>query len=110
MHPNTLKELFESLALLSVPLERTFHLALVEVKNDKNISEKYKEQLLKSVKDLLNNSLELHGYVSNKNSNFDIKSDGITEYNRLRKEYKTAFSRLNDETINLHEHIEKLTS
>lgn len=104
-----IQALFESLASMSVPLERTFHIALTEIQNDKSISEKRKKKLLGSVKALLFNSLELHTYIGNIDSNFDIKSDGISEYNKIRNDYKNAFPNKNDEDINLHEHIEKLS-
>ncbi len=102
-----LRTLFESLASLSVPLERTFHIAITEIKNDESISEKYREELLGSVKALLFNSLELHSYVSTKDSSFDIMSEGTTEYNKIRDAYKNAFPSEIHGNMNLHEYIEK---
>ena len=102
--------LFESLASLSVPLERVFHIAIAEIKSDESISEEYREELLGSVKALLFNSLEIHNYVGKKDPSFDIMAEGVIEYAKIRDAYKNAFPSERDENINLHEHIEKRSS
>lgn len=104
------RALFESLAYLSVPLERVFHIAINEIKNDEEISLKYKEELLASAKALLLNSLELHDYVSKKNPNLDFMKEGRVDYNKIRSEYLETFTNEYDEEINLHEHIERLST
>lgn len=104
------RALFESLAALSVPLERVFHIAIKEIKNDEEIHQKYKEELLASVKALLSNSLELHGYVSKKNPSLNFMEEGRADYNKIRSEYSDTFTSEYDEVLNLHEHIESLSS
>lgn len=104
------RQLFESLALLSVPLERTFHIAIKEIKNDKSISDKYKEELLASVKALLSNSLELHDYVGKKSDSLNFLNEGRENYNKIRAGYSDAFPSDYDEGLNLHEYIEKHSS
>ncbi|BCV26824.1 hypothetical protein [Shewanella algae] len=49
-NPTNIRALFESLANLSVPLERVFHIAITEINNDGSISEKYKEELFERYK------------------------------------------------------------
>ncbi|MEM5732598.1 hypothetical protein AAEI00_12900 [Shewanella algae] len=109
-NPTNIRALFESLANLSVPLERVFHIAITEINNDGSISEKYKEELLNATKSLLFNSLELHDYVGKKDVSFNIMSGGESEYNKIREIYKTAFPSEKDEGVNLHQHIERLSS
>jgi hypothetical protein len=104
------RALFESLASLSVPLERVFHIAIKEIKNDKEITQKYKKELLASVKALLSNSLELHDYVSKKKPNLNFMELGRVEYNKISSEYSDTFKSEYDEELNLHEQIENLSS
>ena len=98
-------QLFELLAAFSVPLERTFHKALEAVKSDTEISEKYREELLTSIKALLFNSLELHGYVAKKDTSLAFDKGGKNRYSKIRSEYIKHFP-LSEEEFNLHEYIE----
>jgi len=104
------KSLFEALAYLSVPLERTFHIALVEIKKDETISERKKETLLSCVKNLLSSSSDLHEYTATKSEQFNICKEGLSEYEKIRINFKNAFPSEHDEEINLHLAIDEETT
>ena len=102
-------DLFEAFALLSVPLERSFHLALDLIKDDNDISDKYRDDLKTSIKALLSNSLEFHEYLRKKDPNLDFYRDGKDRYSELRNKFKTSFPSSHDKEFNLHELIDKGT-
>lgn len=103
------EDLFESLGLMSAPLERSFHLALCLIKEDEDISDKLRAELLKATKSMLFNSLELHEYLRKKGPELDFCSDGKQEYEELRNSFKAAFPSCYDEEFNLHELIDRET-
>ena len=98
-------EIFDALALASLPLQRVLDLTKDVVSEDNNISDKYRDELKNSIKVILFHSLELHEYLATKGSNFDFRSDGKDRYLKLRKEFKEAFPSTQDEAYNLYELI-----
>lgn len=103
------EDLFEALGLLSVPLERSFHLALCLIKEDDEITEKRREDLLTATKAILFNSLELHEYLRKKSPKLDFCLEGKQKYAEMRKSFKNEFPSSHDEEFNLHELIDKET-
>lgn len=102
-------ELFDSLASLSVPLERAFHLSLELIKLDKDIKDNRREELLSNTKALLFNSLELHHYLRQKNPKLDFCLEGQNRYIELRNDFQKCFPSFIDRDFNLHEMIDKET-
>jgi hypothetical protein len=98
-------DLFDALALASLPLQRVLDLARDMVLVDDGISDKYREELKNSIKVILSHSLELHDYLEKKGSNFDFRSDGKNRYIKLREEFKEAFPSTMDKSYNLYELI-----
>ncbi|MBF7074614.1 hypothetical protein ISG33_14505 [Glaciecola sp. MH2013] len=107
MDKNLPKTLFDALALYSLPLERVFHLALETIKTDESISDKYRDELLTSVKAVLFNSLEIHTYIQSKDSTLDFSKDGKIEYEAIRDEFRSKFPSDEDREVNLHLFIEE---
>ena len=102
---NQEKLLFEALASFSVPLERTFFLALEAIKTDDSISDKYREDLLTYTKAILMNSLDLHEYIAGKDSSLDFEKLGKEKYTEIREEYLNAFPKDKYYPPNFHEYI-----
>lgn len=98
-------DLFDALALASLPIQRVLDLTKDFILEDDDISDKYREELKISVKVILSHSLDLHEYLERKSSKFDFRSDGRDRYLELRHEFKEAFPSTLDKAYNLFELI-----
>ena len=99
--------LFESLSLASIPIERTFHLALELVSNDDEITDEYRKELIKEIKALLSNNLSLFGYLSVKDASLDFRKKGKDRHVEIREDIKRMFVSEDDKDFNLHFIIEE---
>ena len=79
--------LFEALAKVMSPIERTCERALDTIKGDSSVSELDKKYAKDSVKELLSGSLGLLGYLKKYYPEFDNIGEGEKLWKELRDKY-----------------------
>jgi peptide subunit release factor 1 (eRF1) len=87
MNREQARMLFEALAKVMSPLERTCEKALDTIRDDDLISERERETVKDAVKELLSGSLELKIYLRKHYPEFDTIGEGEKLWKQLRDQY-----------------------
>lgn len=87
MDKNQARLLFEALARVMSPIERTCEKALDTIKNSDSVSDLEQKNVIEAVKELLSGSSELRSYLAKHYPEFDTIGEGKELWNKLRDKY-----------------------